>query len=260
MANLPNITQTEMAVLVAAVLLLIVAPALLTWADERRRRRIQRAAVAAQALQVAPTMESPGPMLDAPVIEPWPVEALQHGDATAAPPPGIALPTMEPGSMPAPVAATDTAAARPVPAAPPELSPLSGAPRHRFRLDSLHLAQLPEWPPAAIRNDPERSGRRHEAEQGAEPYATCIRQALVLSPYPARSYCLGTADADASELRLSFLLFPVVWPMSQNQAVAQALFRVDRLTGELHGWVDALRPQELSEENRREIHEAGGEV
>jgi len=263
MANLPNITQTELAVLAAAVLLLFVAPAVLSWADERRQRRTQRAMIAAEAVRVASTVESTAPLPDAPAIEPAPAEALQHAHAAFAPPPEAvaALPTMEPGSSPAPAVATDAAAASTAPPAmAPELHPLSGTPQHRFRLDDLHRAQLSDWPPAAIRNDPERSSRRQEAEQGAELYRTRICEALILSPYPARSYCLGTAEADASELRLSFLLFPVVWPMSQNQAVAQAVFRVDRITGELRGWVDALRPQELSEENRREIHEAGGAV
>jgi hypothetical protein len=265
MANFPNITQTEMAVLTAAVLLLFVAPAVLSWADERRRRRLQRAAIAAEALRVASPVESAGSLPDAPAVAPAPPETLQHGDTAFVPAADAvaAVLTGESGSMPAPPAPVVDAAAvaGTAPAAlPPELQPLSGTPRHRFRLDDLHNAQLSDWPPAAIRNDPERSSRRQEAEQGAEPYQTLIREALLLSPYPARSYCLGTADADASELRLSFLLFPVVWPMSQNQAVAQAVFRIDRLAGELRGWVDALRPQELSEENRREIHEAGGEV
>jgi hypothetical protein len=263
MANLPNITPTEMAVLAAAVVLLFVAPAVLSWADEHRRRRLQRAALAAEALRVGSTLEATGPLPDAPASEPPPAEALQHADAAYAPPPDAVavLPTMEPGSMPGPVLATEAAAATPVPPAiPPELQPLSGTPRHSFRLDDLHLAQLPDWPPVAIRNDPERSGRRREAEQAAGPYWTRIRETLILSPYPARSYCLGTADAEVSELRLSFLLFPVVWPVAQDQAVAQAAFRVDRITGEIRGWVDALRVQELSEENRQEIRQAGGEI
>jgi hypothetical protein len=253
----------EVAVLAAAVLLLFVAPAVLSWADERRRRRTQHAAVAVEALRVASTVESTGPLPDAPAIEPAPAEALQHDEAAFAPSTDAvaALPAMEPSDMPASAVAVDAAAVSTAPPAmPPELYPLSGTPRHRFRLDDLHLVQLSDWPPAVVRNDPERSSRRQEVEQGAEPYRTRIREALILSPYPARSYCLGTADTEASELCLSFLLFPVVWPMSQNQAVAQAVFRVDPVTGDLRGWVDALRPQELSEENRREIHEAGDEV
>jgi hypothetical protein len=262
MANLPNVTQTEMAVLAAAVVLLFVAPAMLTWADERRRRRAERAAIAAEALKVAPTAESPEPLPDVRATEPAPADALQPVDAAGAPPGAVgALPMAEAGSIPAPVGTGDAAVEPAAPAVmPAELHPLSGTPRHRFRLDDLHLAQLPDWPPAAIRNDPERSGRRQEAEQAAQPYRTRILEAFILSPYPARSYCLGSADAEASELRFAFLLFPVVWPVSQNQAVAQAVFRIERSTREIRGWVDALRPQELSEENRREIHEAGGEI
>jgi len=177
----------------------------------------------------------------------------------------IAAPAVEPPSVPRPSAPVPPAVASA--SAPlggvlstplPELQPLSGESQYRFRLDELHGASLSDWPPAAIRNDPERRRLRQEAEQAMQAHAARLRSVVIASPYPARSYCLGAADVDASELRLSFLLFPVVWPVSQNQAVAQAVFRVDGLTGTIHGWVDALRSQELSEENRREIREAGG--
>lgn len=263
MGNLPNITQTEMAVIAAAVLLLFVAPALLAWTDERRRRRAQRAALVAEALRIA-SVEVAAPATDAPVVEAALPDVQQSVDAGLAPTSDVVTPpptASERVSPPPTWAASDMATtSTAAPAASPELQPLSGAPRHRFRLDELHQAQLSDWPPAAIRNDPERSRVRHEAERGAEPYHSRIRETVIASPYPARSHCLGAADADASELRLSFLLFPVVWPVSQNQAVAQAVFRIDRVTGEIRGWVDALRLQELSDENRREIHEAGGDV
>lgn len=267
MANFANITHTEVAVVAAAVLLLFIAPALLSWSDERRRRRAQHAVPAAASLQAPPATESevPADTLAAAAVLP---EAPQPMDITVPPPPdwlvsepSTSAPASPPDLTPARTTAdTDSATAAHTPLTPTELLPLSGVARYRFTLDELHQAQLSDWPPAAIRNDQERSRLRHEAERGAEPYRARMREALIVSPYPARSHCLGAADADASELRLSFLLFPVVWPVSQNQAVAQAVFRIDRVTGALRGWVDALRPQELSEENRREIGEAGGEV
>ncbi|HVO21998.1 MAG TPA: hypothetical protein VMW56_00055 [Candidatus Margulisiibacteriota bacterium] len=263
MQNLPNFSHAEVAVLAAAALLLFLAPAVLSWADELRRRRARHAAIAVEALGAASTVELIAPRPDVPAAESAPADALHGGAAwTSAPETLAGLPIAEAGPIPAPAVAADAAAASEAPPAPmpPELHPLSGTPRHRFRLDDLHLAQLADWPPAAIRNDPERSGRRQEAERCAETYRPRIDEALIFSPYPARSYCLGTADSEAAELRLSFLLFPVLWPVSQNQAVAQAVFRVDCSTGEIRGWVDALRPQELSEENRREIHEAGGDA
>jgi hypothetical protein len=272
MANLPNVTQPEMAVIGAALLFLFVAPALLSWSDERRRRRAQRAAMLApsQPTPVAAGQEMPGSdMVSGEVKSP---EAPRPFDEKI--PPGLGVsatqravvePGRPPDSLPISPAhgavqpdSVPTSSPAPLPAL--ELQPLSGTTQHRFQLEELHQAQLPDWPPAVIRTDPERSRLRQEAEHDAAPYAVRVNGATIGSPYPVRSYCLGAADADASELRLSFLLFPVVWPVSQNQAVAQAVFRIDRTTGEVRGWVDALRPKELSDENRREIREAGGEV
>lgn len=269
-ANLPNITHTEMAVLAAAVLLLFVAPALLSWSDERRRRRAERAALAAQLAQIAPSVESAAPDLAVVAVEASLPETQPSTETAAVPTPavGTMLPTndaplsLSENALPPSTApqAADVASGNVGVPMPAELQPLSGVARHRFRLDDLHRAELPDWPPAAIRDDPERSRLRREAEHAAAAYEGSVKAASIASPYPARSHCLGAADADASEVRLSFLLFPVVWPVSQNQAVAQAVFRIDRVTGEVRGWVDPLRPQELSEENRREIREAGGEA
>ena len=272
MANFPNITQTEMAVIAAAVLFLFIGPALLSWGDERRRRRVQRAAILAQAQPVPLAAESEVPVPDTvsgeaalpAALRPFETDIPPGFDVSAAPP-AVAEPPSPPDSMPVnpPHGALQTDGI-PTSSAPPppavELQPLSGAAQHRFQLDHLHRAQLPDWPPAVIRTDPERSRLRQEAEHDAALYEARVNAATIAAPYPARSFCLGAADADASELRLSFLLFPVVWPVSQNQAVAQAVFRIDRITGEIRGWVDALRSQELSEENRREIREAGGEA
>lgn len=267
MTNMPNITQTEMAVIAAAILLLFIAPALLSWGDERRRRRAQHALRVQESLRLA--AESAVPASDLLAAEPALYEASPPLDIGMMPPSDVlaGAPIMDEAPRPpdpspplgAP-AETDSAVTASEPSTPAELLPLSGVARHRFRIDDLHQAQLPDWPPAAIRDDPERSRSRSEAEQAAEPYRARVREAVIVSPYPARAHCLGAADADVSEVRLSFLLFPVVWPVSQNQAVAQAVFRIDRVTGALRGWVDALRTQELSEENRREIGEAGGEV
>ena len=272
MANFPNITQAEMAVVGAAVLFLFVGPALLSWSDERRRRRAQRAAILAQsphvplapgwAMPVSDTLAGEAKLPEA--QRPYETDIPPGLDASAAPPP-VAEPASPPDSLPAqPPHTTPQTEGISTSGAPPlpdiELQPLSGAVQHRFQLDHLHRAQLPDWPPAVIRTDQERSRLREAVEHDAAPYAARVHAVTIGAPYPARSYCLGAADADASELRLSFLLFPVVWPVSQNQAVAQAVFRIDRLTGEIRGWVDALRPQELSDENRREIREAGGEA
>ena len=271
MTNFPNITQTEIAVIAAAVLFLFVGPVLLSWDDERRRRRAQRAAILAQPQRVPPAtgldMPVPNTVSGEAILPeaPRPFETdIPPGLDASSEGPAVAEPPSPPDSMPVnpPHGAPQADSIPPSSAPPPpvELQPLSGTVRHRFQLDQLHRAQLPDWPPAVIRADAERSRLRQEAEHAAGPYEARVNEATIAAPYPARSYCLGTADADASELRLSFLLFPVVWPVSQNQAVAQAIFRIDRITGDVRGWVDALRSQELSDENRREIREAGGEV
>jgi hypothetical protein len=272
MANFPNITQAEMATIGAAVLFLFVGPALLSWGDERRRRRAQRAAilVQSQGVPLAAGWEMPVPDTVSGeaklpgALQPFETE-IQPGFDVSAMGPAVAEPPSPPDGVlvnPPPTALqTDRIPTDSAPTPPAvELQPLSGTAHHHFQLDHLHRAQLPDWPPAVIRTDPERIRLRQEAEQDAALYEARVNAASIGAPYPARSYCLGAADADASELRLSFLLFPVVWPVSQNQAVAQAVFRIDRITGEIRGWVDALRSQELSDENRREIREAGGEA
>jgi hypothetical protein len=272
MQNLPNITPNEIAVVAVAVLVLFVAPGLIGWSDARRRRRADRAAALETAAHASATDFRPVSVEAPPAAEALP-DAAARTEAEAALP-NETLVRVEP---PARAAAETAVAAQPdadvrahtAPApswASPaesgsraELEPLSGAAKHRFRLDDLHRVELSDWPPPAVRNDPERSRSWREAEQVAQQYQTAIHLAAIASPYPARSHCLGAAAADHAQLRLSFLLFPVLWPVSQNQAVAQAIFRIDRVSGEVRGWVDALRPQELSEENRREIHEAGGD-
>jgi len=268
-ANMANVTQSELAVLAGAVILLFVAPALLSWTDERRRRRARRAAIAMDPGAVATGVESPPPASDEPFGE-APEASAPPVDANSAPPAALvsevptgAAPAVGVDHDPLSPGVTDpqsNSVSAPTPTTSTELLPLSGIVRHRFRLDDLHVAQLIDWPPAAIRHDPERSRLRQEAERAATEYAANLHAVIIASPYPARSHCLGAADCDAAELRLSFLLFPVLWPVSQNQAVAQAVFHIERTTGNIRGWVDALRPPELSEENRREIREAGGEV
>ena len=272
MANFPSISQTELAVIAAAVLLLFVGPALLSWGDERRRRRAQRGAMLAQAQRAQLTAEWGVPTPETVSGEAAPLDAPRPCETDTLPGSDVSADAPPVAESPSPLDSTPLNASHSAPqtdgllrsSAPPppavELQPLSGTAQHRFQLDHLHRAQPPDWPPAAIRMDAERSRLRQEAEHDAAPYEARVNAATIGAPYPARSYCLGAADADASELRLSFLLFPVVWPVSQNQAVAQAVFRIDRITGEIRGWVDALRPQELSDENRREIREAGGEA
>lgn len=239
--SMANITPAEVGVVAAAIVLIFIAPALLAFVDARRTAALRArewAVAAAQAAAAAVQAD------DLP-------SGLPGLDQTAL----VNEPLAEPPAHPA----SGDASAEPLTAAPVVLYPLEGTARFQCRLQDLHSARLPDWPPPAVRDDADRNGRWRAAEEHGEPHRGVITAATVWSPYPSRSYCLGSADVEGDTCYLRFLLFPVTWVVSQNQAVAQAVFALDRAGG-VRGWVDALRPQELTEENRREIAEAGGEV
>jgi hypothetical protein len=279
MQNLPNITPLEVGVLCAAVLVLYFAPAVLTWSDARRRRKaqvpVQESPVHAEqtTLASAPLEPSPrevgavAPSAESPAV---PLAMLGSGECSAEAVGNPAAAELTPQSAVGSLDESAVSAAFPsavhTPAAtldrndgaPLELQPLSGPARHRFRLADLHQTQLPDWPPAAIRSDADRYQAWQEAERVAEQYQATIASASIWSPYPARSSCLGAAEAVGPCARVHFLLFPVPWPVTQNQAVAQAVFEIDPSRGAVRGWVDALRESELTDDNRREIRASGG--
>ncbi len=243
---MPNITPAEVAVVFAAIALFFVGPAVLAWSEARQRRAALLARQVAEATSQVETAVIPaatGDALNATLPEPD-KESVASFESVASPEaPPFAEPTRQEAAQPSVV-----------------LQPLVGESRYHFQLGDLHQTQLPDWPPAAIRNDPERSRSWQAAEQLSEDQRAAINSATIWSPYPARSSCLGAADITGSLCHLRFLLFPVLWPVSQNQAVAQAVFEVDRDRGEVRGWVDALRLQELTDDNRRAIREAGGDA
>jgi hypothetical protein len=280
MQNLPTITPAEIAVVAAAVLLFYVLPVLFSWNDARRRWRLQRqvqmnhdAALAAAAAH--PADAEPRPIWPESIPTSIPesatgmeemATAAEHSPADNHPvfaaaersaPPELSAPT-------APAAAEPPSLA-PVPLdsqwrIPSEILPLEGMPRHHFRLADLHQAHLPNWPPALTASEPERQQAWRDAEGIGQAHHQTVASVPIASPYPARSVCLGSAESNGSNVRLRYLLFPALWPFSQNQAVAQAVFELDRDRREIRGWVDALRPAELTEDHRREIRESGGEA
>jgi hypothetical protein len=261
----------EMTMVGIAVAVFYVVPAMLQFADARRRRRLERQQIAATlspsdsavpsdvttvpsdvaAVPVDDTVEPVPPWSDTMArsagdtdgpAEPWAaLEGLPGGDESRG--------EVEPIGAPLPPS-------MPQAAAPLEIHPLEGPSRHRFRLAALHRAHLPDWPPAVIRHDPDRYRAWQEAEQVAESHWAAIGSATVVSPYPARSTCLGAAQRDGSRFRVCFLLFPALWPVTEDQALAQAVFEIDTERGELRGWVDALRESELTEDHRRYIQES----
>ena len=246
MENLANITSLEVGAVSVGMLLFFVCPAFLGLADQRRRRRLQ-AAHDRELAVIAATAEPSEPVTEGIPLSPSiPEEIALDRDMVAA----VSAPTTLP-----PESGVTLQAPQPL-----EIQPADGVWRHSFRLQDLHEARLPEWPPAAIRDDPERDRLWHEGEHVGEQHRDAMLSAMVHSPYPARARFLGAIEADGPKLRLHFLLFPVVWPVSQNQAVAQAVFDIDPGQDVIRGWVDALQAHELTEENRRDIRACGGDA
>jgi hypothetical protein len=253
MANIANITPVEIAVAGAGVLLFFVCPVLLAWTDRRRRYRLQ----AAQARMAS--LAAPLSVVDVSPTEAFPItgsasavaESMGAGSDTITAP--ISAPTpLSPTPAPCESVADAHAAI--------ELRPFDGLWRYRFHLQELHEARLPDWPPIAVRDDPERARLWQEGERLCDQYRTRITAATICSPHPARSRCLGGVEAYGAKLRVHVLLFPILWPISQNQAVAQAIFEINPDWGAIEGWVDALQPHELTEDNRRDIRACGGDA
>jgi hypothetical protein len=277
---MPHIAPTEVAVVAAAVVLFYFVPVAVAWRDEARRRKLLRqeaAACASARLSEIGRDTTVAPLAEA--LPPEPGAAAADSELPgkldssanvlgAAPVAETALPGEEPVTVQVLQTAQVDRAADLAPTIPEpsvacaalEVQPRATPGRHRFRLQDLHRTQLPDWPPAVVRHDAERNRMWQEAERIAEEYRDRIDAATISSPYPARATCLGAAEVDGPVVRLRYLLFPSVWPVSENQAVAQAVFEVDRARAEIHGWVDALRASELSEDNRREIQQSGGET
>jgi len=236
---MPHIVIQEIVVVAAAVVLFYLAPAALACKDEFRRRRLLREetlACARLGASEAPSAQAPEPEPDAAGFA---SELQGKADAPAS------------ATTPSEVSAADAVL---------EIQPLAAVGRYRFRLQDLRRTQLPDWPPAVVRHDAERQRMWQEAERIADQYRGKINEATILSPYPARAFCLGAAEVDGPVVRLRYLLFPSVWPVSENQAVAEAVFEIDRGRAEVRGWVDALHTSELSEENRREIQHGDDEM
>ncbi len=235
MQNLPNITPVEVVTVGSAMLILCVAPAVLAWSDVRRRRKALRMTLAREAA-VPPQPAAPPEWRNE---LPLTVVADGIAAATAVPPAAavfeVPTETAVPAMVPEPAAAL-VAENEPSPAAPD-----ADQPRCQFCLQELRRVRLPDWPPADVRNDPLRGEVWREAERLAEHRQREITAMPLSSPQRAQSSCLGAAEADDACVRLHFLLFPVLWPSTEAQATAEAVFEVDRTSGAIRGWVNSLR-------------------
>jgi len=257
MQNLPNIAPAEIVVVGAALVLLCFVPAVLAWSDRRRAHRLQQQALAAAAATWAGApMATAEAGLDQPVA----------GDAAETA--GTTEPFPEPSGFPTPAAAVDipvaeepsftelaaVTAARvsepapamaepaPEPEAAAGLTPPAPAPeprRYQCQLQDLRQVRLRDWPPASVREDPERFRLWHQAEALAHEHRSAINTAPLASPVAVQSCCMGAADTDGLKHRLRFLLFPVLWPVAEDQAVAEAVFEIDTAGGEIRSWVEA---------------------
>ncbi len=214
MQNLPNITRDEIAVLGAGVVLLWLAPAVLSWLNHRRRLRSYAA---------ASRVDSGAPVGDALVGAPLlPVQAATE------PPPAVENAASAAAWCDEPYEAVAAGSEEPR--------------QHHFRLQDLRRVRLRDWPPQPVRSDPERHHAWLEAERLLEDHQSAINATIISSPYSAQSVCLGAAEDEGSRFRLRFLLFPVLWPAQEDQALAEVIIEIDRSTGEISSRVQA-RPK-----------------
>lgn len=268
MQNLPNIEPMEVAVVSLAAVVLCFAPTVLGWADGLRRRRAER--LASGTLPLTPYPEPAH--AEAPEAEVQAGAEVSMAESGYAPVDEFGEPGVPTGGEVSEAAArpvlSETLAAAPLPPAAETQEPRhesgggepsapaldAGLPMfeerpadpaaatHLFRLDELRRVRLPDWPPAGVRDDPERHRLWQEAQRVGEQGV--ITSAALAASVAVQSTCLGRAEADGPKLRLHFLLFPDLWPVSPMQAVAAAVFEVDTASGEIHRRVVRVKREE----------------
>lgn len=240
MNNGPNINTAEVAVVCMAALLLCILPNLFVWSDVRRRRR----SVSEQLMQrraVEVSVGAPVETMAAPLVADALAESPVEGAAVA-----LEAPPAEASETAASVAATPIPEVTHAESVPTETRPSPFAPipaadasaRHALRLDELRRVKLPHWPPAEVRDNPEKKRIWEEAARVAEQ--PLITSMALKSPRVVESACLSEAESADSILRLHFLLFADMWPVAASQATAEAIFEIDSASGEVRGGVRAL--------------------
>jgi hypothetical protein len=250
MQNLANIKPVEVVVVGSALLVLCVAPAVLAWSDARRRRKVlARAAVPEPVVSAPPPVAAAATPSLADVQQVWD-EPTVTVDADMLPAPAaplqpaaeFALPVEPPAAAPIDAPPAVAEAPAPPPAEPVrEAQTVAEPPRYQFCLQELRRVRLPNWPPAEVHDDPARSAVWREAERLVVQRQQEINAMPLASTQRAQSSCLGFAEADAAGMRLRFLLFPLLWPSTEEQATAEAVFEVDRTTGEIRSRVNPRR-------------------
>lgn len=145
-----------------------------------------------------------------------------------------------------------------------DVLPCNGPRRYPVRLGDVRRIR-PKWPgyvPPEVycRDDPLfHFAEKMLASSADSAYPDPVRL-LVWSPYPTCSYCFGHFGLHtAGKPWARYWLFPTPEPTQQNHAVAQLIIEFSQTAKgdtEFRCWVDALRENELTEENRKQIAEA----
>jgi hypothetical protein len=154
-----------------------------------------------------------------------------------------------------------------------DVFPINGPRNYSFTLSSILLLTSPAF--VDILN--EYAWEAALSEMGRHQG---IKTARIWSPWPILSYCVGEADAPIPEEKMSplerairqipgdkleiakatvrFFLFPCIQPEYQDQAVAQLVCElpIGASFSAVRMWVDALREEELTEENISDINSA----
>ena len=125
---------------------------------------------------------------------------------------------------------------------PPAATPFHGSDGYRFRVEDLHRVRLADWPPESVLSDPARRQLWSEAVRLAAAHDATISKTDLVAPNPVRSACLGACERRATGMTLHFLLFPDLWPVAPEQALARVLFEIDSGNGAIRHSVDTLHP------------------
>jgi hypothetical protein len=272
MPNMPSITLAEIVVVSTAVVILYVVPFVLVTIDQHRRRR---PAVWAGTVAMTEPSDQPaaaGTTVDIPsataseVAQPREQDgAIPDDAASTAGEDGPTTPAAETPELAAPAAADESAPDAPEPGIAnaiafgtdnegPAFEPFAGDAGCQFRLEDLHRVRLADSTDAA------HSHLWRDAERMAEAHRAAVFGCVLLSPYPIRSACCSGVERDDSTLRLRYLLFPSLWPVSRDQAVAHVMFEIDAETGAVRHRLDVLRRCDLTDDTRRAIRDSGGDI
>lgn len=154
-----------------------------------------------------------------------------------------------------------------------EIKPVNAPARYSFTLSEITRIKINDYLPDKLSNL-----GWNEAIKEINRHKQILLQARIWSPYPIQGYCIGAAQAPSlsntlsgndafisslfqdninewSKIRVRLFLFPLLNSKNQSQAVAQLIIETlpEAKYGEFSAWVDALKEDELSAENIRDI-------